>query len=172
VTVVEFADFQCPYCRNVQPALQQVLAAYPDDVRLVFRHYPLPFHERARPAARAAACAFAQGRFWEMAARVWASTLDDVALAADAADAGVEDLEAWTACLGAPATEAAIDADVALGDSAGVPGTPTFFVNGEALVGAAPYATFRDAVEAAKARAMASGIPRADYYRKAVLGLP
>ena len=173
VTVVEFADFQCPYCRNVQPALAEMLAAYPEDVRLVFRHFPLEaIHPRARPAARAAECAFAQDHFFEMAARVFTSSLDDSTLAADAASAGVPDLDAWTACLTAAATDARIDGDLDIGRTAGVPATPTFFVNGVELVGSAPYETFRDAVEQARAKAIASGIPRADYYRRAVLGLP
>jgi len=173
VTVVEFGDFQCPYCRNVQPALAEMLAAYPDDVRLAFRHFPLDaIHPRARPAARAAECAFAQDRFFEMAARVFSSSLDDPTLAADAAAAGVTDLDAWSACLGAPGTDARIDGDLDIGRTAGVAATPTFFVNGIALVGSAPYETFRDAVEQARTRAIASGIPRADYYRRAVLGLP
>lgn len=172
VTVVEFADFECPYCRSVQPALAEMLAAYPDDVRLVFRHFPLSYHPRARPAARAAECAFAQDRFFEMAALVFTSALDDSTLAADAAAAGVPDLDAWTTCLTAASTDARIDGDIDIGRTAGVPATPTFYVNGVELVGSAPYATFRDAVEQARAKAIASGIPRADYYRRAVLGLP
>ncbi len=66
VTIVEFADFECPYCRVEEPVLQAITAAYGSDVRVVFKHFPLGFHPDAWPAAIAAECARAQGRFWEM----------------------------------------------------------------------------------------------------------
>jgi len=174
VTVVEFADFQCPYCIDVQPALAALVAAYPDDVRLVHRHYPLSFHERARPAAIAAACADEQGRFWAYADAAWANggALSEASLVALAGVAGIPDLSAWSSCRAGAAAGARVDADRALGQAHGVSGTPWFFVNGEPLVGAVPYADLQAAFLAARTRAIASGIPRANYYAVAVLGEP
>jgi protein-disulfide isomerase len=171
VTVVEFADFQCPYCRNVQPTLDLVRSAYGDDLRLVFRHFPLASHARARPAAIAVECAGEQERFWEMSDAVWARTsLGDADLAAAAYEAGVPDLDAWAACLGTEGPAARVDADRALGLEHRVAATPWFFVNGEALAGSRPYAEFQAVVERARDRAVESGIPRASYYDVAVLG--
>jgi protein-disulfide isomerase len=171
VTVVEFSDFECPFCGMAQPTLRQLLSAYGDDLRLAYRHFPLPFHPHARPAAVAAECAHAQGRFWEMHDRIFADpgALDAAGLAASAAAAGV-DVAAWQACLASADPAARVDADAAAGRAAGVPGTPTFFVNGRAVVGAVPYATLAAAVDAALAEARASGIPRERYYDVAVLG--
>jgi protein-disulfide isomerase len=171
VTVVEFSDFQCPFCGRAQPTLAQLLSAYGDDVQLAYRHFPLSFHAHARPAAIAAECARIQGRFWEMHDQIFAhqASLDDAGLAACAASAGL-DVAAWRACLATPEPAARVDADRALGVASGVGGTPTFFVNGRAVVGAVPYADLAAAVDAALAAARASGIPRERYYEQGVLG--
>lgn len=173
VTIVEFADFQCLYCEAMQPNLALLLASHPDDVRLVFRHFPLPAaqHPRARPAAIAAECAAAQGRFWEFSDEVWAgASLDDAALAVAAEAGGVLDLDAWTACLATAAPGERVDADRALGVAHGVPGTPTFFLNGQKVVGALDFDTLDAVYLAARARAVASGVPRESYYDVVVLG--
>jgi len=172
VTMVEFSDFECPFCQAAEPTLVQLSTEYGSDLRLVYRHLPLPQHPHARPAAIASECAFAQGedRFWELHDRLFTShALDDAALAAQAADAGV-DVAAWTTCLASAAPGAAVDADVAAAIAAGVSGTPTFFVNGAPLEGNQPIGTFRAAIDRARADASGSGIPRADYYDRAVLG--
>ncbi|BDG07683.1 DsbA family protein [Anaeromyxobacter paludicola] len=170
VTVVEFADFQCPYCRAEEPVLDDILTSYGPYIRLAFKHYPLPQHANARPAAIAAQCAFEQGHFWELHDLLLQTALDDYALLADARQVAGLDVPTWQACLASAEAAAQVDADAALGASVGVPGTPTFVVNGELVVGAVPDAVLRAAVDRALAAAQASGIPAADYYRRAILG--
>ncbi len=173
VTVVVFSDLECPFCAQEHPLLEQLVTLYPGDVRLVWKHFPLPasLHPYARPAAIAAECAKAQGLFWPMADLVFAhrTQLAPADLASYAAQVGL-DTAAWSTCLTAGPAAAAVDADVALGTSLGVNGTPTSLVNGKAVVGAQPLSTLQAEVEAARAAAIASGIPRADYYLRAVMG--
>jgi protein-disulfide isomerase len=177
VTLVEFADFQCPYCGMAEPTVARILALYPADVRLVFKHLPLPQHADARDAANAAECARVQGaapdgHFWEMHDLLFENqgALDAASLAGYAGRIAGLDPVAWQACLDERRLDARVQADADLGVRVGVRGTPTFAVNGEPLVGAVPLDAFREKVEAARARAEASGIPRAQYYERAVLG--
>ena len=187
VTIVEFSDFQCPYCGLAQPTLEQLLRDFPADVRLVFKHYPLSFHANARAAAVAAECARAQGPrpdglFWELHDRLFATQASWGPASPAGAAATFElqvlqvsglDLDAWLACALA-ADQARIDADLAQGRTVPVPGTPTLVVNGVVQAGAGPFETFypalRATVEAARAAAIASGLPRDQYYQRAVLG--
>jgi protein-disulfide isomerase len=171
VTMVEFADFQCPYCGRAAPTVRQVAQTWPDDVRVVFKHLPLSFHAHALSAALAAQCAFEQGRFWEMYDALFAdqSKLADADLAQTAQALGL-DTGAWTACLSSDEARQKVQADVDLSDQIGVTGTPAFYVNGERIAGAQPFETFRTVIEAKLAAARASGIPAAEYYDKAVLG--
>jgi protein-disulfide isomerase len=171
VTIVEFSDVQCPYCGKAEPTIEQVLADFPADVRLVYKHFPLSIHPDARPAANAAECARAQGYFWELHDLLFQhqTALDAASLATYASEIPL-DLAAWQACFDARTYDGRVAADLTEGESAGVPGTPTFAINGEPLVGAQPLAAFEAMVEAARGRAIASGIPRAQYYDKAVLG--
>ncbi len=176
VTIVEFSDFQCPYCGMAEPTVEQVLALYPTDARLVYKHFPLPQHANARPAANAAECARAQGPgdgyFWPMHDVLVANqaALDAASLAADAGRIAGLDAGAWQACFDAREWDSRVQADLDLGVSVGVSGTPTFALNGQPLVGAVPLEVFKAQVEAARAAAIASGIPRALYYDRAVLG--
>ncbi len=177
VTIVEFGDFQCPYCGSVEPTVKQVLALYPTDVRLVFKHFPLPQHANARPAANAAECARVQGAapdgdFWEMHDLLFAnqSALGAASLAGYAGQIAGLDLASWQTCFDARRFDARVQADLDLGVSVGVSGTPTFAINGEELVGAVSLDELTRKVEAARATAIASGIPRAQYYDVAVLG--
>lgn len=170
VTMVEFSDFQCPYCRRASDTLDELATAYPDDLRLIFRHFPLPQHASALNAAIAAQCVQTQdpqpsGRFWDMAAFLFANqnALSDSDLAAYAAQLAL-DMDAWNQCFTSRATLAGIQADQQAGNDALVTGTPTFFVNGKRLVGALPIADFRAAIDDAIAQATASGISRSGYY--------
>ncbi len=171
VTMVEFSDFQCPYCAKAEPTVQQLAADYPDDLRVVYKHFPLSFHERALPAAHAAECAREQGKFWEMHDKLFAQSpaLADSDLASDATQLSL-DLSAWNACLPEQRIADRIDADFQQGKQVGVSGTPTFFINGRALVGSLPYADFKKVIDEELDKARKSGIAKADYYRKAVLG--
>jgi protein-disulfide isomerase len=177
VTVVEFSDFQCPYCGAVQPTLRALLPAYGTDVRLVFKHFPLSFHAYARTTAIAAECARAQSRFWELhdlvfagQAALFGSGAFETNLTAVASRTGL-DVANWQACRSDPAMAARVDADLSVGILVGVTGTPSFVVNGSLLVGNRPASDFRGAIDAALARAKASGVPAAQYYDKVILGL-
>jgi protein-disulfide isomerase len=171
VTVVEFGDFQCPYCARAAPTVHQLAETWPDDVRIVFKHLPLSQHARALPAAVAAACADEQGRFWDMYDALYAdqSKLSDANFAQTAQGLGL-DVDRWTACLSAGPAGQRVQADADLAEQIAVPATPCFYVNGRLVRGAQPFDTFRPVVEDELARARASGIARADYYDQAVLG--
>lgn len=172
VTIVEFGDFQCPYCGAEAPVLRQLLAANPADVRLVYKHFTLPQHAYARGAAIAAECAADQGKFWEMYDELYAhqDAIDPAHLPDRAAAAGVPDLTAWQACLGTAAPAARVDADMALVAQLNLPGTPTLVVNGDEYFGAFSYDELAPIVAASMKKAESSGIPRAQYYDVAVVG--
>jgi protein-disulfide isomerase len=156
ISIVEFSDFECPFCGRAFPTVKQVLATYGDRVRLTYRHYPLPIHPRARPAAEAAACAADQGKFWEYHDRLFQhqDQLSDDDLKAHAAALGL-DAAKFNACFQATAHKADIDADIAAGNDAGVNGTPAFFVNGRLLSGAQPFEAFKKVIDEELARAAA-----------------
>jgi protein-disulfide isomerase len=171
VTVVEFADFQCSYCRVEEPVVAGLLAIYPDDLRLVFKHFPLTsIHDHAQAAAVAAECAGEQDRFWQMHDLLFTTALDSAALLADAGQVSGLDVIAWQACLASQRPLAVISQDLALASSLDLPGTPTFVVNGWPAFGALPESDLRAIVDRARTEATASGIPRAEYYQRAVLG--
>ncbi len=131
VTVVEFSDFECPYCARAMPAIEEIMKAYPDDVKVYFLHFPLSFHQRAMPAAVASECANQQGKFWPMHDALFGdqSALGDGDILTYAESTGL-DLAAFKTCQANPATQAKVEADMAQGEAAGVDGTPSFFING------------------------------------------
>jgi protein-disulfide isomerase len=143
IEIVEFSDFQCPFCRSAFPTVQQVLAKYGDQVHFVYRHFPLSIHPDAVPAAEAAACAAKQGKFWPYHDRLFSSApkLSDADLKADAAALGL-DMTAFGACVDGHQTKAEVDQDMKDGEALGVTGTPAFFVNGRSLEGAQPLSAF------------------------------
>ncbi len=149
VTIVEFSDYQCPFCKRAEPTIARVLERYPEDVRFVYRHFPLErIHPQARGAARAALCAQAQGRFWELHARIFESpgTLSEDDLQRYADEVGL-DRDAFQTCLADPATDDLVQRDLDDGEAAGVTGTPAFFVNGVFVSGAQPFETFEALIE-------------------------
>ncbi|MBI4611637.1 MAG: thioredoxin domain-containing protein [Candidatus Rokubacteria bacterium] len=148
VTIVEFSDFQCPFCARAQVVLQQVLEAYPKEVRRVYRHFPLERNPHARLAAEAAECAGEQGRFWDYHARVFASApqLGPEKLGSLAEELRL-DVRAFRACLDGGKTAARVAEDLADAKEAGVTGTPTFFINGRLLEGAQPFASFKRVID-------------------------
>lgn len=170
VTLVMFSDFQCPYCSRGDATVMALREAYDGKLRIVFKNFPLPFHPYARPAAVAAICAGAQGKFWPMHDRLFANqqALDDQALARYAKGVGVN-VKKWTACLDGDKPGEVLSRDARLAEALGVSGTPTFFVNGHKLVGARPIDQFRQQIDAALAAFQASGIPAKNYYEKAVI---
>jgi protein-disulfide isomerase len=136
VHVVEFSDFECPYCARAAAPIKELKTKYGDRVRFSFRHFPLSFHPNARPAAEAAQCAEAQDKFWAFHDAVFArsSELGGGGVRAAAQDAGL-DLEKLDACLASGEAAKQVDADLALATEAGVSGTPSFFVDGRPFEG-------------------------------------
>jgi protein-disulfide isomerase len=150
VTIVEFSDFQCPFCARAGPVVKQVLARYPEQVRLVYRHFPLDnIHPRARPAAEASACADEQGKFWAFHDAIFANpkALEDADLETRAREVGL-DPAAFNACLKDGRAQAIVERDVNDARSAGITGTPSFFVNGRMLGGAQPLEKFVELIDA------------------------
>lgn len=154
VTIVEFSDFQCPYCRAVVPTLKAVAARYPDRVRWVFRDFPIEsLHPEAPLAHEAARCAGDQGKFWPYHDLLFEQTnLAPDALKQYAAQVGLE-ASAFAQCLDSRRHRAGVAADVEAGSRFGVTGTPAFFVNGRPLIGNLPLAEFQRAIERELARA-------------------
>ena len=140
VTVIEFSDFECPFCGRIEPTLAQVEKTYGDQIRFVFRQFPLSIHPHAQKAAEAALCADEQGKFWEMHDAMFADqhSLDVEQLKSKAASLGL-DADQFNACLDSDKFDARIKSDIADGQKAGVGGTPAMFVNGRFINGAVPY---------------------------------
>jgi protein-disulfide isomerase len=144
VTIVEFSDFHCPFCRRVQPVIDQVRAKYGNKVKLVFRDFPLDnLHPQATTVSHAARCATEQGKFWEFHDQVFANGPDATPATMDsfAKNAGM-DLTAFNACRASGKYATAIAASLQEGTRLGITGTPTFFVNGRILVGSQPLEEF------------------------------
>ncbi|MEC7520845.1 MAG: thioredoxin domain-containing protein [Myxococcota bacterium] len=171
VTIVTFSDFQCPFCGRVQPTLERLLRAHPDEVRLVFRNNPLPFHQEAMPAAEAALEAYDQGgdaMFWRYHDLLFANqqSLDRASLERYAAQVGM-DATRLADALDRHTHRARIQEDQAETNARGARGTPAFFLNGRQLMGAQPYERFEEIVEeelALARRLMEAGVPRGGLY--------
>ena len=171
VTVVVFSDFECPFCSRLNPTIDRLLTDYPDDVRVVFRQFPLPFHRNAQRAHEAALEARAQrgdSAFWAMHDLLFQNqrALSPGDLERYAASLGL-DVSAFRAALDDHRHAAAIERDVALGQRAGVTGTPATFLNGRLVSGARPYADFEAIVDEEldlAAQAMRAGVPRRHLY--------
>lgn len=148
IELVEFSDFQCPYCLRANPVVTQVLNAYGDKIKFTYRHYPLGNHPDARPAAEASQCANEQGKFWPYHDRLFAtaSRLGADDLKQDAAALGL-DTAKFNACVDSHKYKADVDADVVAGDEAGVDGTPAFFINGRMISGAQPFDAFKRIID-------------------------
>jgi protein-disulfide isomerase len=155
ITIVEFSDYECPFCKRAHPTVTEVVKRYPDKVRLVYRHFPLDnMHPNARPAAEASLCAEEQGKFWPYHDLLFASSdkLTAPTLRGVAEKAGL-DLAKYDACVKERRHRARVDADVADGRAARVSGTPAFFVNGIPLSGARSVEEFVQIIDRELARA-------------------
>ena len=154
VTIVEFSDYQCPFCKRAHPTVNALVERYPEQVRVVYRHFPLDsIHPQARAAAEAAACAEDQGRFWEYHDLLFAGTSDfgSERLRELAGEAEL-DVAAFDACVAEGRHKDRVQEDLVAGQEAGVNGTPAFFVNGIPLSGAQPLEKFVELIEAELAR--------------------
>lgn len=151
VVLIEYADFQCPYCAMAEPVVRRLRERFSDTMTYVFREYPLvDSHRYALLAARAAEAAGAQGKFWEMHDLLFEHqrALDPAHLARYAESLGL-DVERFERDVASGAQDEKIEADMRSGDEAGVPGTPTFYVNGTQYFGPPEYEELRREIEEA-----------------------
>lgn len=153
ITIIEYSDFECPFCGRFHPTMQQVMEEYDGKVRWVLRHFPLSFHPQALPAANAVECASEQGKFWEYADELFAnqSSLGDSYYAKLAADLGLN-VSTWQDCYDSDKYQDAIEAQAQSGASAGVSGTPGSFVidqdgNAIPIKGALPFSSVAAAID-------------------------
>lgn len=153
ITVVEFSDFQCPFCKRGNEVMKDLLKEYPEDVKIVFKHLPLPFHQQAKPAAIAAIAAQQQGKFWEFHDALFENqdSLTDAKFIEIATNLGL-DIEKFKADMKNEKFEKQVADDMALATQLGVRGTPGFFVNGVQVRGARPLPYFKELVDQWKER--------------------
>lgn len=148
ITVVEFADYQCPYCRQMEPTVSRLREQYKDKIRYSFRDFPLPMHNFAQKAAEASRCAADQGKYWQYHNLLFADN-------ADLAVPGLKTLarqvnldgDKFDKCLDSGAEAATVAKDLQTGKTLGINGTPTIFVNGYVLSGSVPYDALRELVD-------------------------
>jgi protein-disulfide isomerase len=170
VVIVEFSEFECPFCGRVLPTLDKIRQKYPDDVAIVFKNNPLPFHDRATPAAAAFLAASRQNKAWEMHDLLFKNrkALSDADLESYAEQIGL-DLAKFKEDLSDPKIAEQIAADKAEAKAAGATGTPAFFINGRPLRGAKPFEAFVEIIEEELKKAdelIAAGTPVAEVYAK------
>jgi len=144
ITIVEFSDFECPFCGRVNPAIAKVRETYGDKVQIVFRQFPLDIHRNARKAGEASLCADEQGKFWEMHDGMFENqkTLNPEGLKSIAASIADLAVPEFNKCLDSGKYADAVEKDVQEGAKAGVSSTPAFFINGRYLSGAQPFEAF------------------------------
>ena len=176
ITIVEYSDFQCPFCSRVNPTVEQIFKTWPGDVKICFRHNPLPFHKDAPLAAEASLAAADQGKFWEMHDKLFGDqkNLARANLEKHAQDLGL-DMGKFRSALDSNAHKAQIDADIASSAKYGARGTPAFFVNGTPLSGAQPFDNFKAVIEKELATAdqlIKKGTPLARVYDEALKMAP
>jgi protein-disulfide isomerase len=149
VTIVEFSDFQCPYCGAAFGTVEQLMQQYAGKVKLVFRQFPLPMHPQAEKAAEASLCAADQNKFWEFHDLLFKNQkkLEVPDLKTWAASAGVGDPAKFAQCLDGGEKKKLVESDMEAGQAAGVNGTPAFFINGVFLNGAMPIEEFKKLID-------------------------
>jgi protein-disulfide isomerase len=170
VTVVEFSDFQCPFCSRVGPTLKQIEQEYGSKVRVVFKHNPLPFHPQAPLASEAALAAHDQGKFWPMHDKLFGNqqALDRPTFEKYAEELGL-DMAKFKASLDNNSHKAMIEEDKTLAQTLGANGTPSFFINGRTLRGAQPFAAFKALIDEELKKAedlVKQGTSKRDVYAK------
>ncbi len=156
VTLIAYSDYECPFCKRHEPSIAQALKDFPNDVRVVYRQYPLTsIHQNAQKAAEASECAAklaGNDGFWKMHDKLFAAaTLSVDALVSTAKEIGLKEAD-FKKCLDSNEMAGRVNADVASGNDSGVEGTPATFINGQLVSGAVPYATLKSQIEAAGAK--------------------
>jgi protein-disulfide isomerase len=168
ITIVEFVDFQCPFCGRATATIDQVFKEYLGQVRFYVRHSPLPFHPDAPLAAEAALAAEAQGKSWQMHDKLFADprNLARETIEGHAREMGL-DMPRFLQALDANAYKARIETDMTLAEQVGARGTPMFFINGRKLSGAQPFEAFKEVIDEELSQAqklVASGTPADKVY--------
>ncbi len=152
IILVEFSDFQCPFCAKASATVQNLIKKYKTDLRVVFKHLPLAFHPKAEPASKAAMAANEQGKFWPYRdlllekQKEWGNGDEETFFIAYAKDMGL-DVEKFKKDIKNKTYQTKIDQDKALAKKLGISGTPTFFVNGVRIRGAVPQAQFEKVID-------------------------
>jgi predicted DsbA family dithiol-disulfide isomerase len=148
VTIVEFSDYQCPFCSRAEETVKEVMEKYKGKVRLFYRDYPLPFHPQAEKASEAALCAQEQGKYWEMHEKLFASqqALGVPQLKEHAKGLGL-DAAKFDKCLDSGEKAKLVETSRKAGEDLGVNGTPHFFINGRPLSGAQPFEKFKELID-------------------------
>lgn len=152
ITIVEFSDIQCPYCASLHKVLKQVIEAYPNDVRWVYKHFPLDrIHTYSRKAAEATECAGEQGKFWEYLDNLFENqrNINNEYLPTAAGNVGLNVSE-FESCLNSGKYASKVNDDYSLGQKTGVTGTPASVINGELIKGALPLESFKEKIESLK----------------------
>jgi protein-disulfide isomerase len=147
VVLVEFADYQCPYCQKIHPDLDKLQKEFGSKLALVYKDYPLPMHPYAQKAAEAARCAGVQGKFWEFHDQLFAGKKLQLSDLKEEARTLNLDADRFDKCLDGGSEAASVDKDRKEATSLGLTGTPSFFVNGHFFSGVLSYAALRDMVE-------------------------
>lgn len=147
ITIVEFSDFQCPFCRNSQSVIREVLKAYKSDVRFLFKHLPLESHSQAFTSARAAFCAGEQGAFWKYHDALFASEDLSVETLDKLASSLRLDLTKFGSCMKSERSREAVQKDLAEARRFGIDSTPTFVINGRLFRGALSFEDFKAAID-------------------------
>jgi len=148
VTIIEFTDYQCPFCGRARPTVSEIIDTYKGDVHYVLRNFPLDFHPFAKKAAVAALCARDQNKYWDYSKKLWDNqrALDVDSLRKYAEETKL-DMKKFNACLDGDKTLAEVMKDQQDGAKAGVSGTPSFFINGQSLTGAQPTEAFKKVID-------------------------
>jgi protein-disulfide isomerase len=172
ITLVEYTDFECPFCSKARGSLAEVEKAYAGNVRFVFKNQPLPFHKKAQAAAEAALCAMDQGKFWEMEERLFTNqqSIGAEQLPEHAKAIGL-DAAKWQSCMDARKFKAHVEADQEDAAKVQATGTPAFYINGRKLSGAQPFDAFKKLIdeEMTKAQALVqSGTAAKDVFAKTI----
>lgn len=157
VTIIEYSDYQCPFCQRHETTMQQIAKDFPNDVRIVYRHFPLSsIHPFAQKAAEASECASAQGKFWEMHDQLFTLAATEAGLSIDGMKKIASDLKLDTGkfnnCLDKGEMAKVVDDMYQAGAAAGVSGTPASFINGKIVEGALPLDSFKQSLTAAGAK--------------------
>lgn len=148
VTLVEFSDYQCPFCKRVRPTIWRIMDEYKGKIRYVFGDFPLSFHKDAKKASEAARCAGDQGKYFEFNRKIFdnqsAIGIDDLKKYAKELQLNTKDFDK---CLDSGKTAKVVEESIQLGSSVGVSGTPAYFINGIMLSGALPYESFKEIID-------------------------